>query len=252
MISSPIAEEMPCEGGGEDAMSDHPFPDAAMLTGRIQRHLADILTFVQDQPMIAALALVALLFAMAGAAILIRLARAGKDEADAASAVARKRAPTLDLKKVRGPDPGANEPDPAREPLIRPMPPRVGGRPLVLHVDDSPSTLRLIAQAFSARADVVSVASARDAMRETEAARPDVVILEPALAAGGVDDFLDHVRDAADAPPVVIFSAGPPSARHQARAQTIFSKSRTTLGELVTGTLALTAAPPPGDQLRQA
>ncbi len=233
-------------------MADHPFPDPATLTDQVQRHLADLLTFAQAQPVSAALAVGALVIALATAIILFRLARARKDEAGANSAAVQKRAPAIDLKKAQEPVLRTDQkPDPAPERVTRPAPSRVGGRPLVLHVDDSPSTLRLIAQAFSARADVVSVASASEAIREIEATRPDVVILEAGLTTGGVDGFLAHLRAAAEAPPLVLFSARAPSAG-EAHAAMVFSKSRTTLGELVTGTLALTAATPRNDLLRQA
>jgi hypothetical protein len=166
-------------------MADHPFPDAAMLTDRFQRLAADILTMAEADSVIAALAVSMIGIALAAVIILLRLARLRKDEARATSATVRKRPPSVDLKK---PAPTTDQKARAApERVARHMPPRIEGRPLVLHVDDSPSTLRLIAQAFSAKADVRSVASASEAMSEMDAARPDVVILEPGLAGDGVD-----------------------------------------------------------------
>lgn len=130
-----------------------------------------------------------------------------------------------------------------------------GERVDVLHVDDNPDTLRLVAQAFSGRASVRSATSLAEAGRAIEAARPDVIILDMALPGENAEDFLEENAASARPVPVVIFSALDIEPGRERRAARVFTKSRTTLGELITGALSVAARIPdesPGDTKEQA
>jgi CheY-like chemotaxis protein len=119
-----------------------------------------------------------------------------------------------------------------------------GERVEVLHVDDDPDTLRLVAQALAGRAGVRSVTSLAEAGRALESSRPDVIILDMALPGESAADFLDFNAASARPVPVVIFSALDIDPGRERRAARVFTKARTTLGELITGVLAVAARLP--------
>jgi DNA-binding response OmpR family regulator len=103
-----------------------------------------------------------------------------------------------------------------------------------LHVDSDPKLLRQVADALSAKAEVMSVDSIDKARRALAANRFDVAVLDVALAMGSGFDLLHELRDSeGDAIPLVVFS--PANANHVFAAQVrgALIKSRTSIDNLI-------------------
>jgi signal transduction histidine kinase len=107
-------------------------------------------------------------------------------------------------------------------------------RPRLLHIDDDRETLRNVAQALDATAEVMSADSIAEAQRVLAANRFDVAVLNVALVAGSGFDLLHELRDEeGDAIPLIVFSS--PDANRSLTAQVgeALIKSRTSVDDLV-------------------
>jgi CheY-like chemotaxis protein len=117
-----------------------------------------------------------------------------------------------------------------RAPAAAPRP----GQPHILHVDDDPDVLRVVASAFGDRAQlrsVVSLAEARSALHETSFA---LVILDVALPDGSGLDLLPSLRETLRGPvPVVVFSAQDAGPELSGAVDAVLTKSRASLERLI-------------------
>jgi PAS domain S-box-containing protein len=81
-------------------------------------------------------------------------------------------------------------------------------RPLILHVDDDPDVLALVARELGAMADVISADGVESALRALSSNHVDLVVLDIALGDGSGLDLLPDLRDrAGNVLPVIVFSA---------------------------------------------
>ena len=84
----------------------------------------------------------------------------------------------------------------------------VSGPPDILHVDDDPAVLELVARALGSTAHVASVKSMDDARRALVAGHFDLAILDTAVGADSGLDLLPELRGSDGKPiPVIVFSA---------------------------------------------
>jgi PAS domain S-box-containing protein len=117
-----------------------------------------------------------------------------------------------------------------RAPAAEPRP----GQPHILHVEDDPDVLRVVASAFEGRAQlrsVVNLAEAREALRECRFA---LVILDVALPDGSGLDLLPALRQSWQAPvPVVVFSAQDAGPELSGAVDAVLTKSRASLQRLI-------------------
>jgi PAS domain S-box-containing protein len=117
-----------------------------------------------------------------------------------------------------------------RTPVAAPQP----GQPHILHVEDDPDVLRVVASAFENRAQlrsVVSLAEARAALRETRFA---LVILDVALPDGSGLELLPALRETLPEPvPVVVFSAQDAGSELSGAVDAVLTKSRASLDRLI-------------------
>ena len=107
------------------------------------------------------------------------------------------------------------------------------GKPRILHVDDDPDVLRLIATALEDQVDLTSVASVREARVALGQQSFDVAILDLGLADGPGSLLLPDLS-AAGPIPVIIFSAQETDDEVAASVQAFLTKSRTSIENLVT------------------
>jgi PAS domain S-box-containing protein len=117
---------------------------------------------------------------------------------------------------------------PAALPTVSLERPTTAGLPSILHVDDDPDVLRVVASAFEGRAAVqaaTSLAAAREALR---AGSHDLVILDIGLPDGSGLDLLGEI----DAP-AVVFTAQDSNPEVRERADAVLTKSRSNLDQLV-------------------
>jgi PAS domain S-box-containing protein len=119
--------------------------------------------------------------------------------------------------------------------LDRVMAGAANGRPHILHVDDDPEVLEVVAQALGATADVMSVDSIEGARRALAARHFDLAVLDIELGPVSGLDLLPELRGSAGrAIPVIIFSAHGASLVNDPQFQASLSKSRAALDSLVT------------------
>lgn len=78
-------------------------------------------------------------------------------------------------------------------------------KPAILHVDDDPDVLRLVAAALAGRAKVTSARSLGEARKALEKLAPDLVILDLTLRDGHGPELLKDLPS--PRPPVIVFSA---------------------------------------------
>jgi DNA-binding response OmpR family regulator len=98
----------------------------------------------------------------------------------------------------------------------------------VLHVDDDPDVLRVVASALEARASMdaaTSLAGAREALTLNDY---DLLILDIGLADGSGLDLLDETRL-----PTIVFSAQDADPALRSRVDAVLTKSRANLDQLV-------------------
>ena len=118
------------------------------------------------------------------------------------------------------------------------------GQPRILHVDDDPDVLNIVATAFDRRAIVHSVPGLETARAALATEAFDLVILDLGLADGSGLELLPELRRADGKPiPVVIFSAQDADPRLAREVDAVLTKSRASLGKLVDTVELLVAAP---------
>jgi PAS domain S-box-containing protein len=106
-------------------------------------------------------------------------------------------------------------------------------RPRILHVDDDRDVLRLVAQALSSTAEIVSVESIDEARHVLDANHFDLAVLDVGLAEGfGLDLLPDLCGSNGQPIPVVVFSAQD-SPEVAARVLAVLTKSRASIDGLV-------------------
>jgi PAS domain S-box-containing protein len=109
------------------------------------------------------------------------------------------------------------------------------GRPHILHVDDDPDVLDMVARALATTADVVSVDSIEQARQALADHHFDLAVLDIELGPVSGLDLLPELRTRKGrAIPVIIFSAHAVKAVNDARVQASLGKSRAALDSLVT------------------
>jgi CheY-like chemotaxis protein len=117
---------------------------------------------------------------------------------------------------------------PAAPPTVSLERSATAGLPSILHVDDDPDVLRVVASAFEGRAAVqtaTSLAEAREAMRQRS---HDLVIVDIGLPDGSGLDLL-----AETAAPALVFTAQDSDPEVRERADAVLTKSRANLDQLV-------------------
>jgi PAS domain S-box-containing protein len=124
-------------------------------------------------------------------------------------------------------------------------------RPRILHVDDDRDVLKLVAQALSFTADVVSVESIDEARHMLEKHHFDLAVLDVALAEGFGLDLLPDLCGADGEPtPVVVFSAQD-SPEVAARVLAVLTKSRASIDSLVATLRRLVAGQIPQSNIKE-
>jgi PAS domain S-box-containing protein len=125
--------------------------------------------------------------------------------------------------------PAAPEPGPPPEPLGRISD---ADLPLVLHVDDDPDMLRLIAQAFDGRAQVHSSPSVHEARAAIARYAFDAVILDIAMADGDGLELIPLIRERQHAA-IAVFTAQDAEPSRLQGVDLVLVKSRDSLDRLV-------------------
>jgi PAS domain S-box-containing protein len=127
------------------------------------------------------------------------------------------------------------DPDRLAQILDQVVPHKANGRARILHVDDDPAVLEVVARALAATADVLSVDSLADARQALAEHHFDLAVLDIELGQASGLDLLAELRgEAGRAIPVIIFSADGATPADQARVQASLNKSRVALASLVT------------------
>jgi PAS domain S-box-containing protein len=109
------------------------------------------------------------------------------------------------------------------------------GRPRILHVDDDPEVLEVVARALAATADVFSIASIEEARQALADQHFDLAVLDIELGPVSGLDLLPDLRSRKGrAIPVIIFSALGASLVSDPQVQASLGKSRAALDSLVT------------------
>ena len=107
-------------------------------------------------------------------------------------------------------------------------------RPNVLHLDDDPNVLGIVAHALDPTALVVSVTTAADALRALAANHFDLAILDLTLQGGLSLDLLPRLHNSTGEPiPVIVYSADGANPACAAKAQAALTKSRNSIDSLV-------------------
>lgn len=107
-----------------------------------------------------------------------------------------------------------------------------GRRPLILHVDDDPDMLQITAAALSGCGEVLSVETLAAARAALQARRPDLVVLDIALADGSGLQLLPELEGEDGRIPVIAFTAQNSDAALASRVDAVLTKSRTSLSAL--------------------
>lgn len=110
--------------------------------------------------------------------------------------------------------------------------------PRILHVDDDPDTLRLVASAFEGRAEVLATPSVQEARAALMRDRFDAVVLDIGMTDGSGLDLLPLLQSAERKTPTIIFTAQDSSPALAARADAVLTKSKASLERLVEVTMA--------------
>jgi signal transduction histidine kinase len=109
-----------------------------------------------------------------------------------------------------------------------------GTRLRVLHLDDDPDVLGIVAQALNGDAQLVSVATIAEARRALTASDFDLAIIDLALDSSSGLDLLPELYDSAgDAIPAVVYSAHGAIPICETNAQAALPKSRTSIDSLI-------------------
>jgi CheY-like chemotaxis protein len=127
------------------------------------------------------------------------------------------------------------DPDRLAQILDRVTPHKANGRAHILHVDDDPAVLEVVARALAATADVLSVDSLDDARQALAEHHFDLAVLDVDLGRASGLDLLPELRgEAGRAIPVIIFSADGATSADEERVHASLIKSRAALESLVT------------------
>lgn len=113
------------------------------------------------------------------------------------------------------------------------------GLPCILHVDDDPDILRVVAEAFDGKANISSILSVREADAALRRDQFDAAILDVALADGSGLDLLGLLRDADRPTPTILLTIHDVSPAYEARVDGVFNKSNPKLDRLVDAVMAL-------------
>jgi CheY-like chemotaxis protein/two-component sensor histidine kinase len=119
------------------------------------------------------------------------------------------------------------------------MKPGRAGQPILLHIDDDPDVLRVVASAFEDRAFVTSVTSLEAAREVLGGCGFDLIILDVALGDGSGLELLPHIRSLPCQAPVILFTAQDTGPELAGQADAVLTKSRATLDQLVETVQAL-------------
>jgi CheY-like chemotaxis protein len=118
--------------------------------------------------------------------------------------------------------------------LQRPGPHDDSRRPHILHLDNDPEVLRIVAQAVASTADVTSVATLGAARDALVAGHFDLAVIDMELSTGTGLELLSEMRDRdGDAIPVIVFSGPATSPTCAAQIQEALDKSTGSIQGLV-------------------
>ena len=119
-------------------------------------------------------------------------------------------------------------------------------RPCVLHIDDDPDVLAVVARKLATTVDVISVDSVESALSSIARREVDLVILDIGLGKQSGRDLLPKLRDATgNVIPVIVFSSHASSVPLDVQVNLSLSKTNSSLDcllEKVRDRLALTPA----------
>jgi len=103
------------------------------------------------------------------------------------------------------------------------------GRAHILHVEDDPDTLRLVASAFEHKAEVHSTPSVREAEASLRRWRFDAILLDVAMHDGNGLELIPLIRRTSPQAPIILFTALDVGAADAAKVDAVVVKSRTLL-----------------------
>ena len=115
-----------------------------------------------------------------------------------------------------------------------------GELPLVLHVDDDPDMLRIVASAFDGRAQVHSSPSVLEARASVQRYSFDAVILDIAMADGDGLDLIPLIKQRQQTR-IVVFTAQDAEPARVKDADLVLIKSRDSLDRLVAEVVRMTS-----------
>lgn len=123
-----------------------------------------------------------------------------------------------------------------------------GHLPLILHVDDDPDMLRVVATAFEGKAQVHSSPSVEEASAAVRRFRYDAAVLDIGMADGSGLDLLPLFGEQDTPTPVVVFTAQDPPWDLASKVDAVLVKSRASLDRLVETTVQLADRARAGDR----
>jgi len=121
-----------------------------------------------------------------------------------------------------------------------------GEAPLVLHVDDDPDMLRIVASAFEGRAQVHSSPSVLEARASIQRYSFDAIILDIAMTDGDGLELIPLIRQRQHAA-IVVFTAQDAEPAQVEAADLVLVKSRDSLDRLVAEVVRMASRPREGD-----
>ena len=108
-----------------------------------------------------------------------------------------------------------------------------GSRPRVLHIDDDPDILRVVATALEGRAIVESIDNFAEARTVLASESFDLLILDLTLRDGYGPHLIDELPSSSASIPIIVFSAEDADGRNAAAFDAFLTKSRTPIRKLV-------------------
>jgi PAS domain S-box-containing protein len=119
-----------------------------------------------------------------------------------------------------------------------------GTRLRVLHLDDDPDVLGMVAQSLDVDAQVVSVAATEDARRALATSEFDIAVIDLVLDGGSGLDLLKDLRNGAGDPiPVIVYSAQSANQTCAERVRAALAKSRPSIDSLIANLRKQVAVP---------
>jgi DNA-binding NtrC family response regulator len=130
---------------------------------------------------------------------------------------------------------------------LRPLIARTAGTRLrVLHLDDDPDVLGIVAQSLDVDAQVVSVATVEDARRALATSNFGLAVIDLALDGSAGLGLLTDLRDSAGDPiPVIVYSAQGANQVYAAQVRTALAKLRPSIDNLIANLRKQVAVPAP-------